>query len=83
MKTTRFRPDGSCSTCSGGWLCKACQDDNAKRDAGLSLLLRGTVVGIRQTRIARVCARFELESDEMQTREHKAADMLAANPFLA
>lgn len=80
---TRFRPDGSCSTCSGGWLCKACQNDGLARDKARSAILRSTVQGIQQTRIARVCSRYELESDERGTREEKAAEMLAVNPLLA
>lgn len=80
---TRFRSDGSCSTCAGGWMCKACQADAAKRDAAFSAVLRSAAEGIKQTRIARVCARFELESDEGGTRSEKAAAMLASNPLLA
>lgn len=80
---TRFRQDGTCSQCSGGWLCKSCQLDNAKRDHALSALLAVTAAGIQQNRIARVCARFELEGDEGGTRTEKAAAMLALNPSLA
>lgn len=83
MKTLRFRPDGSCALCSGGWLCKVCQADNAERERRQSATIAAAARGIRATRIARVCARFELESDEMATREQKAAAMLAINPSLA
>lgn len=38
---------------------------------------------IRAERVARVCARFEIESDERGTREEKGAAMLQLNPWLA
>jgi len=80
---TRFRSDGSCSTCAGGWLCKACQIDGLARDRARSAVLASAALGIHCNRIARVCARFELESDEGGTRSEKAAAMLVINPFLA
>lgn len=79
----RFRQDGSCSTCLGGNLCRHCSADSAKRDAIFSRVLQQAAAGIRENRIARVCSRFELESDEFLTREQKACAMLATNPALA
>ena len=78
-----LRSDGTCSACLGGNLCRFCQEEGLKRDRELSRVLARAVVGIRETRIARVCSRFELESDEFLTREQKAQQMLEANPHLA
>lgn len=80
---TRFDSTGRCLTCSGGWLCKACQTDSLARDKAFSAVLSSAVAGIQANRVARVCARFELESDEGGTRSQKAAAMLAVNPLLA
>lgn len=79
----RFRPDGSCSACSGGWLCKACQNDNARSYGEQADMFRRVAAYSRSERVARVCARYELESDEGGSREEKAAAMLERNPGLA
>lgn len=76
-------PDGACKACVGGWKCAFHIAEDAERDRRMADVLRQAVAGIRQTRIARVCSRFELESDEFLTREQKAELMLAANPNLA
>lgn len=80
---TRFDSSGRCMTCIGGNLCKFCSADNAKQDRERSAVLASAAADIRCNRIARVCARFELESDEGGTREEKAAAILALNPNLA
>ena len=66
-------PDGACMACAGGWKCAYHIQEDAIADRKRSELLRSVAAGIAQTRIYRVCARFELESDEMATREEKAA----------
>lgn len=76
-------PDGACKACAGGWKCAYHIAEDAERDRQMSAVLRRACEGIRINRIARVCARFELESDEFLTREQKAEAMLAANPNLA
>lgn len=76
-------PDGACKACVGGWKCAFHIEQDAERDRQWSATLRQTVAGIQQTSIYRVCARFELESDEFLTREQKAEAMLQADPNLA
>ncbi len=69
---SRFAPDGHCQSCIGGWLCKDCQGDSAKRERQFSIVLKQVTNNIRANAIARVCQMHELESDEMQSREQKA-----------
>ena len=76
-------PDGACKACVGGWKCAFHIAEDEERERRMSDVLRQAVAGIRATRIARVCARFELESDEFLTREQKAEAMLLADPNLA
>ena len=78
-----FYPDGACKACAGGWKCAFHIAEDAEREKRRHEVLRRTVAGIQQTRIYRVCARFELESDEFLSREQKAEAMLTANPNLA
>lgn len=74
-----LRADGSCPACSGGWVCAFHRSQGLRADRERSAMLRRVCAGIRANRIAEVCARFELESDEGGTREEKAARMLAAS----
>lgn len=71
-----LRPDGSCPACSGGWSCPYHIAEGLRRDAEQSALLRRVAAAQRENEIARVCSRFELESDERGTREEKAAEIL-------
>lgn len=66
----------------GGWLTPEGQKRLAQTERDRAQLIREVCEGIRSAKINRICARFELESDEMQTAEQKAAAMLEANPNL-
>lgn len=81
MSTSVMRPDGSCPACIGGWLCVFHQQENARRDRERAKVFRAAAVGIRTNRIAELCARHEIESDEGGNREDKAARMLGAQSF--
>lgn len=74
-----MREDGSCPLCVGGWLCLFHQEAAAQRDRDLGAMLRRVAAAQHANEIARVCARFELESDEGGTREEKAERYLAAH----
>jgi hypothetical protein len=74
---TRFNPQGRCVVCSGGWLCVNCQNDNAKQDYAQFNTMKRASDGIKAQRIARLCALYEIESDEGGTREHKAQKLLS------
>ena len=77
---------------AGGWDVGTCLDcvgrvghgrcafhaaEDRQRERTFSALLQRTVEAMRADEIGRICARYELESDEMQTREEKAASILA------
>lgn len=68
--------DGSCPFCLGGWLCSWHQQDGLRRDREQAATLRRVAANIRQARIESICAAHELESDEFQTAEQKAARLL-------
>lgn len=72
----KLNPDGTCPACIGGWLCKFHQQEGLRIDAQRSQVIKQAVAGIRRAEIARTCARYELESDEMLTAEQKAVAIL-------
>ena len=72
-----LRADGSCPVCSSGWVCAYHQEAGLRRDRERSAVLRRVCESMRAAEIGRVCARFELESDEFQTREQKAGRIIA------
>jgi hypothetical protein len=74
---TRFDKTGRCTLCIGGNLCKPCQADGVKRDRERWAMLRAVSAQQAQDRVYRCCARYELESDEMQSREDKARAIIA------
>jgi len=73
---------GACTACRGGWLCQWHKDEGLRKDAERSAVLRRVCQSIREAEIARVCSRFELESDEGGTREEKASRYLESGVFL-
>lgn len=75
--------NGACRGCAGGNKCAWHIEEDAKRDLQWSKELSRICGHIKQARIERVYSRFELESDEMATREEKAESMLIDNPLLA
>ena len=77
MNTPLLRPDGSCPACVGGWQCEYHQREGVRRFQERERMLAIVARGIRARRIADLCARYELESDEFQTREQKAEHILA------
>ena len=70
--------DGSCTACAGGWMCEYHQQESLRRDERLSAALRLSNKAARANEIARICAHYELESDEYQTREQKAELLLGS-----
>lgn len=78
-KKPKTRADGSCSACVGGWQCAWHQAEGVRVDRERGEMLRAVSANARKYDIAHLCARFELESDEMTTREQKAEHYLAAN----
>ena len=80
MNKPTLRKDGSCSACCGGWQCAWHQAEGVRRDRERGAMLRRISAVSWQYEIARVCSRFELESNEGGTREEKAERYLAVNP---
>ena len=76
MKPDRFDIEGRCTLCKCGWLCDPCKSDNAARERKLSENLGKAVKASRGNEIARLCMRYQLESDEFLTREQKALCMI-------
>ena len=72
LQPPALRPDGACPECLGRGLCdyhkQTTQAAWIKRERALQSAGRATIAG----RIARICASFELESDEFYTAEQKA-----------
>lgn len=81
MKTPTLRPDGSCPVCSGGWQCSFHQAEGLRIDRDRAQTIRRVVTSAREHDIARLCARHEIESDEMGSREDKAARRLGFHSF--
>jgi hypothetical protein len=79
MKKPLILSDGSCSACVGGWQCAWHQNEGVRLDRERGAMLRRVSANSRQYEIARVCSRFELESDEGGTREEKAERYMAKN----
>lgn len=69
---------GACLACAsnGGWVCDWHKEESAQRDRDLSAMFVRVSASNKANRIAEVCSRFELESDEMLTREEKAELMI-------
>ena len=76
---------GQCMDCAplGGWLCRSCQADLSESDRARMETLRRACAGVRENRIAELCADFEIDSDESGTREDRAARMLGSESFAA
>ena len=78
MKSPTLRSDGSCPACSGGWTCSFHIAEGLRKDKENAATLRRVCESAKVNELARICARFELESDEMQTREEKALQLQTA-----
>lgn len=78
MKRPALLADGSCSACvlGGGWQCKFHQEELAALDRERAAMFKRVAAHVRASRIESICARYELESDEFQTREQKALAFL-------
>lgn len=79
MKAPKLDANGACPLCStsGGWLCQYHQVEGVRKFADQQAMLKGVAQSIHASRVAEVCARLELESDEFYTREQKAELILA------
>ena len=77
MNAPTLRPDGSCPACIGGWQCAFHQAEGVRRDREKYARLRDVCRIAAGRDIARVCLRYELESDEFSTREQKALAIMA------
>ena len=79
----RFDAQGRCMLCDSGWLCQPCKTRNAQRErermAGFSASMKRS----KEANIARVCAKYELASDERQSREQKASRIIKENGIFA
>jgi hypothetical protein len=64
--------DGRCAACGPGGHCEWHAQEGLRRDRELFAKLRGITARAQEHAIARVCARYELESDETGTREEHA-----------
>lgn len=71
-----LRSDGTCSACAGGWLCQFHKEETGRNEAQRAETLKHAAHAARQAEICRVCARYELESDEFFTREEKAISLI-------
>lgn len=67
-----------CPECAklGGWQCEPCMERGVRRDREKGELCRRVAAQAKRDKVERICSRFELESDEMMTREEKALDFL-------
>ena len=82
MKAPILNADGSCPDCLRSWRqCAWHIADGLREDRERSEMLRRVCAAQRADEIGRVCARYELESDEMQTREEKAEEILRVSRF--
>ena len=79
---TKYLPslnaDGSCPACriTGGWQCDFHQARGVEESRALGVMLREISASLHADELSRTCARHELESDQFQTREQKASQML-------
>jgi hypothetical protein len=73
----KLRADGSCPQCVGGWQCAYHQQQGVVADKLRSEAIRLASESLRRAEISRVCARYELETDEAGTREDKAHKVIA------
>ena len=71
------RDDGSCPQCIGGWQCAYHQQQGIALDRSRSEAIKLASESLRRAEISRVCARYELETDEAGTCEDKALRILA------
>lgn len=69
-----------CQDCSGGWLCKKCQQAGLVRDRQRAEAVRSASESHRYSEIARLAAQLELESDEFTTAEEKAIFIKGEKP---
>lgn len=72
MKAPAIRPDGSCSACTGGWMCQYHQQQTAREWNAKQSMLAEAAAGQRESELQRIQARYELESDEGGTAREKA-----------
>ena len=74
MTAPRENKDGSCPNCMADYSsCKFHRMADDLREKNLRETIRGIVAHSKAERLGRICAKYELESDEMMTREEKAA----------
>jgi hypothetical protein len=70
------RPDGTCTACQGGWLCRYHQEETQARWQRRQDAAANAASAARIAELARIAARFEFESDQFQTATEKAAEYL-------
>ncbi len=76
LKEPDYYANGQCRACSGGWKCSWHIEQDAQQDRKLSATLKRVCSAIRANEIGLVCASLELESNELETRERQAAQVL-------
>jgi hypothetical protein len=72
----KLRDDGSCPQCVGGWQCAYHQQQGVAKDRMQSETIKLASESLRRAEISRVCARYELETDEAGTCEEKVQRIL-------
>jgi len=77
MNAPTMNADGSCPACLRSWRqCDWHIAEGLRRDRERSAMFARVCRRASAEEIARTCARYELESDEFQTREEKAERIL-------
>ncbi len=76
IETPTYYDDGACKLCLGKGLCDYHKIEGVKRDKIKSSILRSSAVAARIANIDYICARYELESDELFTADEKAISIL-------
>ena len=66
------RKDGTCSACTGGWMCKYHQNQSAREYNKQAQMISEVSRNMRDTTISHIAAEMQLESDEAGTAFEKA-----------
>jgi len=75
--------DGTCLACveRGGWLCEYHQQAGLVADRKRAQVVRLAVQGLQRAELERICARYELESDQFATAAEKAEQVANGGPI--
>ena len=77
MKEPAKRADGACLECLGGNLCEYHRHTTQVAWAKRERAIYRAATHLHAEKIARICARYELEPDEFYTVEQKAERLIA------